>query len=226
MVGTHSLAQLFGRSPIKPLQEHMKTVVSCAGHLTDFFQAANAGDWQQAQDCYQQIKQLENRADAQKREIRLHLPRSFFMPVARNDLLTMLSLQDKVANTAKDIAGLMLGRQMSFPADMHQPIMAFVESALAVAAKAKAVINEFDELLETGFGGREVDVVEKLVSALDDLEHDNDDIEITIRASLRRQENTLPPVDVMFMYRIIDLIGRLANNAQKVGDHVHIIVAR
>lgn len=226
MVGTHSLAHLFGRSPIKPLQEHMKSVVQCAGHLVAFFDAANQGDWQQAETCYQQIKELENRADAQKREIRLHLPRSFFMPVARHDLLTLLSLQDKVANTTKDIAGLMLGRQMAFPAAMHQDLQTFIESALKVVGKAKNIIDEFDELLETGFGEREVEIVEKLVSTLDDLEHDNDDIEISIRASLRKLEESMSPIDVMFMYQIIDLIGRLANKAQKVGDHVHIIVAR
>lgn len=226
MLGTHSLSQLFGRSPIKPLQEHMKSVVSCAEHIIEFFKASNSGDWQRAEECYQYIKKLENKADEEKKQIRLQLPRSLFMPIPRNDLLTMLSLQDKVANTAKDIAGLMLGREMQFPASMSADVMNFVESALAVVVKAKAVIDELDELLETGFSGKEIDIVEKLVSSLDGLEHDNDGIEIRIRRQLRQLESQLPPVDVMFMYKVIDWIGKLANNAQKVGDHVHIIVAR
>ena len=36
----------------------------------------------------------------------------------------------------------------------------------------------------------------------------------------------LPPVDVMFMYKIFELIGNLADRAQKVGDQIHSIVAR
>ena len=134
--------------------------------------------------------------------------------------------QDKVANTAKDIAGLMLGREMQFPPSMQNDVMAFVESALAVVWKAKAVIDELEELLETGFSGKEIDVVETLVNSLDHLEHDNDGLEIKLRAQLRKLEGELPPVDVIFMYKIIDYIGKLANNAQKVGDHVHVIVAR
>lgn len=226
MLGTHSLTQLFARSPIKPLQEHMKSVVSCAELVTDFFKASNNGDWEHAAQCYQDIKKLENQADEEKKQIRLQLPRSLFMAIPRNDLLTMVSHQDKIANTAKDITGLMLGREMSFPETMRDDIMNFVESALEVVWKAKSVIDELEELLETGFSGKEVAVVEKLVSGLGCLENDNDDIEISIRAKLRKLEDDLPPVDVVFMYKIIDQIGKLANSAQKVGDHVHVIVAR
>lgn len=226
MLGANSLSQLFARSPIKPLQEHMESVVSCADHIVDFFKASHAGDWQRAADCYQYIKKLENQADDEKKQIRLQLPRSLFMAIPRNDLLTMVNHQDKVANTAKDIAGLMLGREMQFPPSMQDDVMAFVESALAVVWKAKAVIDELDELLETGFSGKEIDVVETLVNSLDHLEHDNDGLEIKLRAQLRKLENELPPVDVVFMYKIIDYIGKLANNAQKVGAHVHVIVAR
>lgn len=226
MLGTHSLSQLFARSPVKPLQEHMKSVVSCAELITDFFKASNNGDWERAAECYQDIKQLENQADEEKKQIRLQLPRSLFMAIPRNDLLTMLSYQDKVANIAKDITGLMLGREMQFPESMSEDIMEFVQSALEVVWKAKRVIEELEELLETGFSGKEVESVEELVNSLGCLEHNNDDLEITIRAKLRKIENQLPPVDVVFMYKIIDLIGKLANSAQKVGDHVHVIVAR
>lgn len=226
MLGTHSLTQLFARSPIKPLQEHMKSVVSCAEHITEFFKASNSGDWQRAAECYQYIKQLENQADEEKKQIRLQLPRSLFMAIPRNDLLTMVNHQDKIANTAKDITGLMLGREMQFPESMREDIMNFVESALAVVWKAKSVIDELEELLETGFSGKEVAVVERLVGSLGCLENSNDDIEIKIRAQLRKLEHELPPVDVVFMYKIIDQIGKLANGAQKVGDHVHVIVAR
>lgn len=226
MLGTHSLTQLFARSPIKPLQEHMGSVVSCAEHVIEFFKASNNDDWQRAAECYQYIKKLENQADDEKKQIRLQLPRSLFMAIPRNDLLTMVSHQDKVANISKDIAGLMLGREMQFPESMRDDVMFFVESALAVVWKAKNVIDELDELLETGFSGKEVETVKRLVSTLGHLEHDNDDIEIKIRAQLRKLEAKLPPVDVVFMYKIIDQIGKLANSAQKVGDHVHVIVAR
>ena len=36
----------------------------------------------------------------------------------------------------------------------------------------------------------------------------------------------LPPVDVIFLYKIIDWIGDLANRAQTVGGRLQILIAR
>ncbi len=226
MVKNNSIASLLGRSPILPIQQHMTGVLECVQQLEAFFEATFAKDWQQAENCYDRIKELENQADSEKKEIRLNLPRSFFMPIPRNDLLAMVTTQDKAANTAKDISGLMLGRQMSFPQQMSEQVTTFVNGSIATVVEAKAVIDELDELLETGFSGKEIDIVEKLVTHLDKLEHDTDGLERNIRAQLRDMEKELHPVDVMFMYKIIELIGNLADCAQKVGDQVYIIVAR
>ena len=36
----------------------------------------------------------------------------------------------------------------------------------------------------------------------------------------------MPPVDVMFLYKIIDRIGELADCAQKVGSRLQLLIAR
>ncbi len=41
----------------------------------------------------------------------------------RTDLLDLISVQDKVANKAKDISGLMLGRQMTIPAVLAEVML-------------------------------------------------------------------------------------------------------
>ena len=42
------------------------------------------------------------------------------MPVDRRDLLEILELQDTVANTAQDIAGLLMERDMTVPKEMAE----------------------------------------------------------------------------------------------------------
>jgi len=221
-----TIAQLFGKSPISPLQEHMQTVLLTVRELTHFVEVSYSADWIKAESIYQAIRNFENQADDEKREIRLHLPRSLFMPIARNDLLTMVSLQDKVANTAKDIAGVMLGRQLVFPAAIQALFLELVSSATKVSESALLVILELENLLEAGFSGIELATIEKLIDDLDALEKRSDELEIEIRNALMQIETDLPPIDVIFMYRVIELVGALADKAQKVGDHVHIIVAR
>jgi len=171
MSSSNAFTKMFGHSPIKPLQEHMRSVVECAQQMLPFFKAVIANDWEQAEKHYELIVEAENRADTEKKQIRLHLPKSLFMPIPRQDLLNLLSKQDKIANTTKDIAGLVFGRQLPVPQAIADALTQFITTSIDATLAAKSVINELDELIETGFGGREVDLVEGLISRLEQLEH-------------------------------------------------------
>lgn len=222
----NSIIGLFGRSPIKPLQQHYDTVHECALGLGDFFTAISAGDWVAATEARRRIADLENQADELKKEFRLNLPKSLFLPVPRSDLLELVSAQDKVANKAKDISGLMLGRRMTIPEPLACAMGDYLQGAIDTSAQAKKAINELEELVETGFSGREIKLVEELIEELDRLERANDDQQVLIRAQLFKLEAGLPPVDVVFLYKIIDWIGDLADRAQKVGGRLQLLLAR
>lgn len=226
MAITNPLHKLLGRSPIRPLQEHMIEVVKCAELLESFFDASFADDWPHATAVYDRICESENRADDIKKQLRLHLPKSFFMPVSRSDLLELLSVQDHIANSARDIAGLMVGRKTAMPSEIRALGMEFLKSAIATTQQALAAINELDELLETGFSGQEINFVEKMIEELDGLEHKTDHFERQVREQLFRLEAELPPVDVMFLYKIIEIIGDLADNAERVGGRLQLLLAR
>jgi predicted phosphate transport protein (TIGR00153 family) len=221
-----SLGNLFAKSPISPIQQHMEKVHSCAALLTDFMQSVLEDDWQRAAKVQGEITGLEGEADTIKRSIRMHLPKSLFMPVPRSDLLSLVTMQDKVANTARDIAGIMLGRQMSIPVPLQPLFVEYVQTAIATSAQALAAIEELDELLETGFSGREVDAVQVLINELDELEHQTDKIQVRVRAALFAIEQDLPPVNVIFLYRVIDAIGELADYAERVGSRLEVLLAR
>jgi len=223
---SNPISSLFGKSPIRPMQKHMSVVAACADQLKEFLAAAIANDWHLANDIYLSIRKAENEADDLKRELRLQLPKSLFMPVDRRDLLHLLSTQDRIANRSKDIAGLMLGRKMSIPAPVQSQMTEFVASAIATTHQALKAINELDELLETGFSGQEVAFVEELISKLDSLEDNTDQLEMDIRHKLYELESDLPPIDVMFLYQVIDTIGDISNLAEDVGDRLHQLLAR
>nr|MDT0252976.1 TIGR00153 family protein [Endozoicomonas sp.] len=217
MPTSNILASVFGRSPIGPIQKHITTVHQCASQLDPFFQAVFAEEWERVYDLQQKIIKLENEADAIKRSIRLSLPKSLFLPVPRTDLLEIVTGQDKVANRAKDIAGLMFGRKMVIPESMQDVFITYVRRSIATSAQALKAIHELDELLETGFQGREVERVVKMVEELDDIESETDRDQVKVRRMLFALEQKLPPVDVIFLYKIIEWVGDLADRAARVG---------
>ena len=217
---------LFGRSPIGPMQQHIAKAHECAANLVPFFQAVIAEDWSRVELVQQEMSRLEKEADKLKRNVRIHLPKSLFLPVPRSDLLELLSVQDKVANRAKDIAGLMLGRQMVIPQPLQPMILAFVQRSVDASDQALTAMNELDEILETGFGNREVNRVTAMIEVLEDIEHDTDRMQIEVRRTLFKLEKEMPPVDVMFLYTIIEWIGDVADRAERIGNRLEQLLAR
>ena len=222
----NSILDLFASSPIRPMQDHMAKVHECASQLNAFFEAVVKADWQQAEIVKDNIRQLENDADELKHDLRMHLPKGLFLPVARTDLLALLSKQDKVANIARDIAGLVFARKMQFPAQVNTNLIGLVQRSIDASAQAFKAISELDELLATGFKGREATLVEEMVEQLDSIENDTDELQRVLLAEIFALEDELPPVQVMFMYKVIKTLGDLADCAQSVGSRLEMMIAR
>jgi len=222
----NSILGVFAKSPLKPLELHIDKVHECASLLVPFFDATNSGDWDEAIKIRKQISLLEKEADSLKREIRLTLPGGLFMPVERTDLLELLTQQDKIANKAKDISGRIIGRQLVLPKPMQDAFGAYLKRCLDAVSLAKRAINELDDLLETGFRGREVELVAKMINELDLIEEDSDDLQIQVRRQLYALESELNPIDVMFTYKIIEWVGGLADIAERVGSRLELMLAR
>ena len=226
MATRNPLGNLFGRSPIGPIQEHMQIAEEAAQFLPQLIQASIDDDWERAAHIHTEIVSAEREADKLKRSVRRHLPKSLFLPVPRSDLLELVALQDAVANTAKDIGVLMIGRKMRFPEKIEKYVIEFTATCVATVNQALLAIQELDELLEVGFTGREVKRVEAMLKELDKLEGRTDKLAVSLRGRLFKLETDLPPVDVMFYYRVLALLSGIADAAERVGDSLQIVMAK
>lgn len=219
------LANIFGASPVQPLEKHIDIAFRCAKQLRGFFAATVDGDWEKAGEFRAEIEQLEHEADDLKKEIRLRLPKSLFMPVPREDLLELLLVQDKIANRTKDVSGIVLGRRMRVPEQIADQFLEFVDRNIDAAKQARKSVRELDELFTAGFRGAEVALVEGLLEELDCIETDTDDKQQALRAALFKIEETLNPIDAVFMYQVIELIGEIADMAERVGRRLELLLS-
>lgn len=219
------ISRIFGKSPVGPIQEHMDTCYKAAKELVTFFTHVVAGDWEQAEQSRSRIVELENEADDLKKQIRSQLPKSLLMPVPREDLLELLLVQDRIANRARDVSGIVLGRRLTVPEPVQQRFLEFVSRNVDAAKQARKSIRELDELYETGFRGAEASLVEELVDVLDQIENDTDELQVKLRSEFFAIENELPPVDVMFFYRIIEQTGDIADMAERIGRRLELLLS-
>lgn len=221
-----SIFNMFGPSPIRPIEQHVRKAHQCAKQLYPFFEAVLINDWKTAEKIQEKIITLEKEADLIKRDLRLHLPTGLFLPVSRTDLLELLSAQDRIANKAEDIAGLIVSRKMTVPTPLTSSFMSFLHRCIDASKQACKAINELDELLETSFRGSEVKIVEEMILRLDEIEHDCDEKLADLRHRIFELEKELSAIDIIFLYKLVQWIDELADHAQTVGGRLQILIAR
>ncbi len=219
------LANIFGSSPVQPLEQHMDISYRCAQQLKPFMAAVIADDWEEAARIRAAIETLEQEADELKKQIRLQMPKSLFMPVPREDLLEMLLVQDRIANRARDVSGLVIGRRMTVPGPVAGQFLEFVERNVDAAKQARKSVRELDELFTAGFRGAEVTLVANLIEELDRIETETDEQQAALRAELFEIEKTLDPIDAMFLYKVIELTGDIADMAERVGRRLELLLS-
>ncbi|HAU23220.1 MAG TPA: phosphate transport regulator, partial [Gammaproteobacteria bacterium] len=79
---------------------------------------------------------------------------------------------------------------------------------------------------ETSFKGREAGFVEKLIDQLQEMEAQSEEGKSAIQGQLLQLEDSLNPVDVIFHYKLIDLLADIAHSARKAGSQLLMFMAR
>ena len=225
-MNNESFLGLLAESPFAGLQEHMNVGDDAVSKLGDFVVAISEEDWRTAEECREEIVDLENRADDIKNNIRNNLPKSLFMTVSREDLLGLVMTMDEIPNAAKDISGIMIGRKMSIPNQVKDQFLACSNAAIKAANQACEAVRKVDDMQKSGFGSNDAAVLSDLVAHLEQIERENDELEIALRHQLFECEKEYDPIDMIFLYDIINKVGSLADISQTVGHLLVRLVSR
>ncbi|MCP4727492.1 MAG: TIGR00153 family protein [bacterium] len=221
-----TLGKLFGRSPFGPLMEHMKIVKTCVEKIIPFFEAAEKKDKEGLEKIAKEVFDLEGQADDIKNSLRDHLPKSLFMPVDRANLLEILDLQDSIADVTQDITIAFSLKDLYIPETIVDDLRAFVDSSVKVCFLTTEIVEKLDELLDVSFTGPEADKVLGFVSEVNNLERENDEAGINLSRKLFRMEEELSCLEIFLWLKVIDLIGDLADYAQKMANRIRLMVAK
>ena len=181
----------------------MDVVHQCVALLPTLYDTCQQGDWGSAKEIQSEISALESEADRLKRKVQLKLHGDLFLPVPRSDILSLLQVQDNIANQVEDIAGLLVGRRMVFPKPLAEPMFNLLAHMLKTCHKAAEVSSELGDLLEAGFDGIVVKLIKDMVRDLDLLEQQADVLQAQVRQQIFEIEADHAAVDVFFWYDFV-----------------------
>lgn len=221
-----TIFELFAKSPFGPLTEHTEKVHETALLVRPLFEAFLAGEWERTEEIYRHISKLEHKADLQKNEIRDHLPRSVFLPVDRGDVLRLLKEQDGIADSAEDLGVLLTLRRTRSLETLTPQILAFVDEVIRTSELLLEAARELTLLVESSFGGPEVEKLLRKVAEVNDQEWEADKCQWAVSRSLLAREDELDPVSILMWMRILEVLGSLANHAENTADLLRLMLAR
>lgn len=218
------ISKLFGKSPFEPLHQHMLKVKACVGLVRPLMDAFLKGEQEKVKDVARKIFKAEHDADMVKKEIRSRLPKSILLPVARGDILRFLKEQDNIADSAEDLAALLILRKTTVPEELKEKLKIFVDKVLETYEAAMTVSNEIKLLAEASFGGEEAHKVMELIEQLKLKEWEADKAQMKAARKMFSIEKKLDPVSVMMWMHIFRELGTLANHAENAGDQMRLML--
>ncbi len=217
---------LLGRSPFGPIHEQMTKVCECVTMLPELVGAFASGDDARAHRAILAVDRLEGEADDVKAEIRSQLSASFFGSTERADMLLLVNRVDAIADECQEVAKLVDLRRTSVDEDLGPDLKALTAKVVETVRTLERATSLFKQILESSFARREVAKVIELIERVNRQEFEADVLEKGTLQKLFSLEGRLDPVSVIFLMRIVQCVGRVADQAENASDGIRIMVEK
>ncbi len=221
-----SILGIFVKPPFSQLRQHMRKVKECVDVVVPLTEALIKEDYETVEKEANRIDKLEHEADIIKDLMRNQLPKNIFMPVDRGDLLMVLSSQDAISDAAEDLAVLLTMRKMKVPKELKAGIDMFLNKVMITCNQAYTIIEEIEDLVETSFRGLQAEKVLEMIEKLGVMEWETDKKQFEVVKKLFDIESKLNPVDVFMWLKIFEKIGDLANEAERMGNRLRLMLSK
>ena len=91
-------------TPFEMLMGHFDRVLKAVDKMAEMIDLYLKGDFGSAGEASVIVSRLEHEADEIKTHMRQTLPRLIFTPISRQDMLDLLTENERIADTAQDVA--------------------------------------------------------------------------------------------------------------------------
>jgi predicted phosphate transport protein (TIGR00153 family) len=198
----------------------MEQVAECIAKMEETLTAFEEGRFSEIVGLADATSKLEHAADQMKDDIRNQLLRRFFIPVDRAQMLAVLSVQDNLADTAEDITALLTFRNLEMPPTLADDFDNFRKLNYKAFLLAQEIVQQLDELFESGFGGAEAEKIRSMVYDVAKTEHQ---VDVVQRELLRKTFALDPPlsaVDLTLWMQLVKELASLSDLSENLADMI------
>jgi len=175
-------------------------------------------------ELVKKLSKLEYEADLTKNDIRNHLPKSLFLPIDRSHLLEILSIQDSIADRAEEIGSFLTIRPLEGFDVLGDGLKELYKKNIEAFWHTRQIIKEFDELLESSFGGQEAEKVRKMVEQTSLKKYEADLFRRSFQKTVFEAGEAFTPANFYLWVRIIDEIVAISVTSERLSNRIRMIL--
>jgi len=220
-----SVLEVFGRSPFEPLVEHARKVHACVELVRPIAEAVLAGDMERLNELQHEMSRTEYEADQLKDAVREKLPKRYFLPVNREDVVQFLRQMDKMADDAEDFAVVATFRPLRLPESLRAHFLGLVDKVVQVSESLLELAEHLAQLQKESFTGPGAEVVLKKIRQVCHMEWESDKLSRRL-ARHYYAEPGVEPTAVLLLDKLCQALGGIADHAENVGKNLRLMITR
>lgn len=228
MIGGMTLTRFVGKmfpkqSPLRLLYEHALVTQEAAKFLIPAMK--NYFENNSVDQMCDQVDRLEDKADELKIMIRESYSKLKFVYFDRVDILTILHEEDAVIDAIDDfLKSLTLNRlEKPLNKEIRDLIFELAENSFDSVQMMTMAIGDLLTLVESSFSRSVASEEDKLASKVETNESRTDRLSLEVGKKIFSMKNTIHPVDLYFLEKLVRLLTRIADHAENVAERIRMI---
>ena len=202
-------------TPFEMFHEHAKAVEKTVDCMLEAVKAAvGEGD---AAEPIQATVSAELEADGMKAALRDEVGRGVRITIGRQNFLYMISLQDRIADYAQNVAEQLSFRELYENQEARDNLVKMAEAVVATVRRYEDTVEQLKNLSQSGFTAKEKRNLHRLIREVNRLEHEADEVERD-SAAFVFSEGEDEPLAAMHMYRVLQRLDDVANACEKAAN--------
>jgi len=215
---------MFMTSPFEGLQEHAEKVKECSWAFQQAIECHLSPKCTRFEEFRDEIVRLESEADAIKRRIRGHIPKRTMSPVSTFLIFRYLKQQDGVLDAVEDtLDWISYRRKTKIPEALEKDFTLLVNAVIDPIEKLPTMVSEARQYFKSYSEEQRV-VVKKIIHALHRQEREVDKFEYDIKKKVFNLD--MDAVSIIYLVRLAEIIGSIADHAQNAGDMMRAMLSK
>lgn len=212
------MEETFFESPFDGLRKHSLIIKKAIKELKVGVHDYIDGDFEKAEEHFDKVSKLEHKADKVKIHIRENLPSFIFMPITRDDFMSLLRESDSILDHAEDVGVLLPMREEPVPDFISDELKEFLAKVFETVEDFEELMDNFSELLESSFGKKSKKEARFLQEKISHNEWEADKIEKKIAKKLFNYDEK--PLEAVHLLKVIDRMDSIADHSENVADMI------